>query len=1373
MPEVEGDDTHPAAKGKRAKARKLPTGASSWSKQYYIEKIDRHGKKTNKLHMADKPVPVDKGGVLAGREYQCPKCEESQWHPLSLVFPPACELHSMGMLPCDGTPVPGMPDTDRFGWMFPQIPWAQMWDWGRERLLIAGGTVGIGTLGYTLDQSAMPFYGHGVQVAAEVVFVAAAWGATRKALELRGYKPHGKRPPRLNRDDPEQGKGYMGLVRKRARGALYAALGLAGWVEFCDILGVAAQPLDDWRGWVLGGVLATVSTIATRPFVKWRDAERARRSTITPEPEKIPVRAPTTPTDSDGRRRAQEWKQWVVAEGKKLPNTVAVAERHRPVVGGWAITLRGLTPGALSVDMFHGDNSKALIRTVSQTYNVRPDALNFLPSDRGHVREVEMLVQPDPPLAKSQHIRGLDDLQSRIRVADGVFVNGTYVDGSAMTEPLMKKGWGARSKIVFGTTGSGKALALDTPIPTPTGWITMGEVRPGGQVFDENGRPCNVVAATPVMHGRPCYEVEFSDGTVIVADAEHQWRTSTQRGRWQQANLRRHPAESSTRRANVEMLDTEPVTTEQIAATLHARRSGSQPDGINHAVPVCGPLEYPKRDDLTIEPYTLGAWLGDGRTDDSGITSADPEVLDRIRQDGYEVTATSGSMAYRITNNAERKRRVDQALDLAAQGVALYRAAKHVGISKDDANKAAGGAYPPWRTKGAGIPADVPALPMYRTVRGLLTQLGVLGNKHIPERYLRASIEQRSALLAGLLDTDGTCTKAGTVEYTSTSSTLAGDVMGLVLGLGYKANIRSKAVHGRTPDSSVAYTISFTTDDPVFRLPRKTARQRAQSPQSTARRRYIVDVRPVASVPVRCIEVDSSSHMYLASRACIPTHNSEDIRQQMVVENWAGVEDPKTGLIVPMYATFLQDFKRFESFGEFRRRVHAAGCTRQDAYVMLGALIDEMDRRYDLIGDAEWVDEHGRARDGGIKYDPLTHGPILSWVIDEFHEIAKDQVFMGLIELLSRKMRACGIRITVGTHLGTLSDMGNRGFRDMLSGGYAVYGRTTDGLTQSVTGSGAMAGDPRSLPKIPGMCYVGDGDQATRLGRRSYIPGYEDAKKLRVPEVYDYLVDLEGNPIGYQRELPTETLDAFGVEWQEWAAAGKGKGKRPLVGSWTPIAMKLMGEKVEVIDLAMSGGQAVHRRTGTAGDAAAEPTPVETADAEEIILSILLDAKEPLGLNEIDAELRPRRSQGLKCGARTMRNVLKKLIEDGLVVQPTGHGRGGHLATDKARAARASAAAPSSTPSAAQRAGRPGGPLPEGADPEMITQAVELIVTSQFGSLSMLQRKMRIGFALACQVMDYLHERGIVGPDSNGAARQVLVKPDDLQAVLDRMEAAQ
>jgi replicative DNA helicase len=158
-----------------------------------------------------------------------------------------------------------------------------------------------------------------------------------------------------------------------------------------------------------------------------------------------------------------------------------------------------------------------------------------------------------------------------------------------------------------------------------------------------------------------------------------------------------------------------------------------------------------------------------------------------------------------------------------------------------------------------------------------LLGLGVLSNKHIPAQYLRASRQQRMALLAGLLDTDGTVNRTGSVQFTGTSRRLAADVRELVLSLGYRCGMWTKRVAGRTEASSIAYTITFTTTDDVFRLGRKRDTHRQRRPESTTarvRQRMIVAVREVPSVPVRCVQVDAPDCLYLASRSMIPTHNS-------------------------------------------------------------------------------------------------------------------------------------------------------------------------------------------------------------------------------------------------------------------------------------------------------------------------------------------------------------------------------------------------------------------------------------------------------------------------------------------------------------------
>jgi hypothetical protein len=88
-----------------------------------------------------------------------------------------------------------------------------------------------------------------------------------------------------------------------------------------------------------------------------------------------------------------------------------------------------------------------------------------------------------------------------------------------------------RKVILLASRQCGKALDINTPIKTPQGWKTMGELKDGDQVYGLDGNPCNVIKAHDIMYNRECYEIEFDNGEKIVADSEHNWFTQNKKDR--------------------------------------------------------------------------------------------------------------------------------------------------------------------------------------------------------------------------------------------------------------------------------------------------------------------------------------------------------------------------------------------------------------------------------------------------------------------------------------------------------------------------------------------------------------------------------------------------------------------------------------------------------------------------------------------------------------------------------------------------------------------------------------------------------------------------------------------------------------------------
>lgn len=588
------------------------------------------------------------------------------------------------------------------------------------------------------------------------------------------------------------------------------------------------------------------------------------------------------------------------------------------------------------------------------------------------------------------------------------FTVGFTPDGGRITTSMSKAHW-----FVVGQTQWGKALSLETPVPTLHGWKTMGDIQPGDSLFDETGNPCRVTDAWPVLHGRPCYEVEFSDGSTIVADEGHQWLVDTRRSRIsksaQRHYLKRRPPKTADPsrwnhgQAHKRVLP-EIVTTETMAASVRTA------DGkhANYSIPVALPLRCEDAV-LPIPPYTLGAWLGDGTSLSGSVTSADREIISAIEAEGETVWQVPSTVKERHC---------------------LYRV---------------------------------------ESLTTRLRSLGVLGNKHIPMVYLRASEAQRRALLAGLLDTDGYCTRGGTTKFAVTSERLARDVQQLVTTLGYKATLRTKPARLRGKDCGTSWIVTFTTADEVFRLTRKLAR--LSITREHTRHRYITAVRPVPSVPVRCIAVDSPGRLFLVGEACIATHNSSEL--SLLTAQLSACDDTLIWFI---------DLKGGGTAAPWRPCIDWLATTHDEAELMLSAAKRIIAARSALTDD----------------HIPSPEDPAIIIVIDEANEAFGQGTGRGALVALGVSVASLGaglsVHLVVATQIGALYAVGDERIRSNLSKNLAFRCQQDSHAEYALGDWGSLKA---SKLDEKGKFYFKDQQKPSVLGRGYWLTRTQRARIAR------------------------------------------------------------------------------------------------------------------------------------------------------------------------------------------------------------------------------------------------------------------------------------
>ena len=332
------------------------------------------------------------------------------------------------------------------------------------------------------------------------------------------------------------------------------------------------------------------------------------------------------------------------------------------------------------------------------------------------------------------------------------------------------------------------AQPLTSLVLTPTGWVKMGDLEKGEEVVGSDGRPTEILGINP-RGIQEVYEVTFDDGTRVRSTKDHLWTVYGD-------------AFSDRRRTTVPL--------SYIIERPHKTFN----------VPLVDPIEGQEQT-FVIDPYLMGALLGDGHFNDSGnviLACSETEILDLC-----ELPEGCSWKDYR-----------DDSYGLIGTG------------------------------------HKNPALQEIRDL-GLIDSRA--RTKYIPPRYLEGSVVQRLRLLQGLMDTDGSVGQDGSVEFGTISPRLAEDVATLVRSLGGSAKVSHYTT--QTPIYMVSIRRVYQTWCP-FSLARKANRHTQIKTSRTVPRtrgKAIRTIEKVSEEPVQCIMVSNEDGLYVTDDYTL-THNT-------------------------------------------------------------------------------------------------------------------------------------------------------------------------------------------------------------------------------------------------------------------------------------------------------------------------------------------------------------------------------------------------------------------------------------------------------------------------------------------------------------------
>lgn len=362
--------------------------------------------------------------------------------------------------------------------------------------------------------------------------------------------------------------------------------------------------------------------------------------------------------------------------------------------------------------------------------------------------------------------------------------------------------------LFFLDMGAGKAQPVSEPVLTPTGWKSIGSIKQGTHVIGADGQWTSVLSVHP-QGIKDIFKVTFSDGGSTRCCEDHLWSVTSPTMKW----LGKKP--------RVIRLKDLPALRDAYSERMVGPGRGSTGNR-KVFIPVVKPVTFRSKGFLLLDPYLLGAYLGDGDSRPA-ITTADEQMLYEIQAvlpDGVKLVQW-GKYSYGIT--AGKKTRTKNP---------VTKALKSYGLWKRDSY-----------------------------------------SKFIPQIYLFAPVADRESLLQGLIDTDGYVSPRGGIDYSTSSKRLCNDVVFLVRSLGGIASVTHFVARSSGRDHW-RITIRVPTTVIPCRLERKLRRWKDSRPSRYEPTRAIVSVEREGREDCVCISVAAHDGLYVTNDFVV-THNTK------------------------------------------------------------------------------------------------------------------------------------------------------------------------------------------------------------------------------------------------------------------------------------------------------------------------------------------------------------------------------------------------------------------------------------------------------------------------------------------------------------------